>query len=110
MLDKMITGWKVQEAQEGLAFEHFCRWDTIPTHMAAGKLKNFSILGMFEDAGTLYMMIKKDGNYRLLRIMNNDEGYQIISIMPLAPIDFSRILKAYCDPDKPEKYTGQIIE
>ena len=88
--------WNFHEAPEGLTFEHVCSWEPLTLPRMAEKLKNYHIISAFEDAGNLFLLMSKDGNYKLVRITIHDGNHEI-NTMDLLSLDAKLILKRYCN-------------
>lgn len=110
MIEKTMNGWKIHEEPEGLTFKQVCLWDTLPAHCATDKLNNYIIRGIFENDGDLFLMLVKNGCYRLMRISTGEEGNHIIDVLQLGHEDFRYIYKLYCEQDEPKQNSKQIIE
>ena len=108
MIKKTMKDWKVQEQPEGLIFKRIRFWDEVPAHLAAERVKEYTIKGMLEDDGALIMLLAKDGKYYLMRISIGEEGNIIIKTLQMHSTDFKLFYKGFCDPDKPEQNTRQM--
>ncbi len=87
--------WTFHETSDGLTFEHACFWKPVTLLMVSDKLKNYHVIGAYEVAGELFLLMTKDGSYKLIDIITHD-GYHEINSMELTSVEASQILKRYC--------------
>ena len=101
MSSKTRNAWAMEPApaEEGYVFSCGCHWQSMPMDQISDTLSNHAFKGMYEDNGSVIMILMFVGSYKLLKISAGEEGKVVANIMDIPADGYRLIMDRLCHDD-----------